>query len=127
MQSALDRLPGGEELYSPVTIDMNGKVAIRARGEEQSQVTELVLNRSRYTGPPIRINSNREFLSRALRLGFHEIGISDMEAPIVCREQHCVYAWQPLSGDAAIEPTDNAIRIESSSVDDEPETNVPNL
>ena len=42
-----------------------------------------------------------------------------MEAPIVCREQHCVYAWQPLSGDAAIEPAQNAICIESSSVDDE--------
>ena len=50
LQSALERLPGDEELNSPVTIDMNGKIAIRARGEEGSQVTELVLNRSRYTG-----------------------------------------------------------------------------
>ena len=64
LQSALERLPGDEELNSPVTIDMNGKVAIRARGEEGSQVTELVLNRSSYTGQPIRINSNREFLGR---------------------------------------------------------------
>ena len=32
LQDALDRLPGNEELNSPATIDMNGKVAIRARG-----------------------------------------------------------------------------------------------
>ena len=32
---------------------------------------------------------------------------------MVCREPHRVYAWQPLSGDAAIEPADNVIRIES--------------
>ena len=32
LQAALDRLPGNEELNSPATIDMNGKVAIRARG-----------------------------------------------------------------------------------------------
>ena len=55
-------------------MDLNGKVAIRARGAEQSQITELVLNRSGYSGPPIRINTNRRFLGRALELGFGEIG-----------------------------------------------------
>ena len=121
LQDALDRLPGNEELNSPATIDMNGKVAIRARGAEQSQITELVLNRSSYSGPPIRINTNRRFLGRALELGFSEIGISDVEAPVVCREEHRIYAWQPLSGDAAIEPADNVIRIESN-----PETVITN-
>ena len=37
-----------------------------------------------------------------------------MESPVVCREEHQIYAWQPLSGDAAIEPADNVIRIESN-------------
>ena len=113
LQDALDRLPGSEGPNSPATIDMNGKVAIRARCGEQSQITELVLNRSSYSGPPLRINTNRRFLSRALELGFSEIGISDVETPLVCREQDRIYAWQPLSGDAAIEPADNVIRIES--------------
>ena len=48
-------------------------------------------------------------------LGFSEIGISGVEVPIVCRKQHQVYAWQPLSGDAAIAPADDVIRIESST------------
>ena len=67
LQEALDRLPGNEELNSPATIDMNGKVAIRARASDQSQITELVLDRSSYAGPAIRINTNRNFLKRAIR------------------------------------------------------------
>ena len=113
LQEALDRLPGNEVLNSPATIDMNGKVAIRARGSDQSQITELVLNRSSYAGPGIRINTNRKFLKRAIELGFREVGISDVETPVVCRQPHRVFAWQPLSADAAIEPADNVIRIES--------------
>ena len=97
LQEALDRLPGNEVLHSPATIDMNGKVAIRARDSDQSQITELVLNHSSYAGPGIRINTNRNFLKRAIELGFREIGISDVETPVVCREPHRVYAWQPLS------------------------------
>ena len=116
LQSALGRLPGSEELNTPATIEMNGKVVVRAKGAEQTQVTELVLNRSGYTGPVIRINSNREFLSRAsLRFGFSEIGITGVESPIVCRNDHRIYAWQPLGGDAALEPSEKVLRIESSA------------
>jgi len=116
LQEAIDRLPGNEELNSPATIDMNGKVAIRARASDQPEITELILDRSSYAGPSIRINTNRNFLKRAIQLGFSEIGISDLETPVVCRQPHRVYAWQPLSGDAAIEPTDNVTRIESQPV-----------
>jgi len=116
LQEAIDRLPGNEELNSPATLDMNGRVAIRARGSDESQITELVLDRSSYAGPAARINTNRHFLKRAIQLGFSEIGISDLETPVVCRQQHWVYAWQPLSGDAAIEPADNVIRIQSQAV-----------
>ncbi|MGO9598331.1 MAG: hypothetical protein ACLP7Q_10105 [Isosphaeraceae bacterium] len=115
LETALARLPGSEVLNSPATLEMNGKVVVRARGAEQAQITELVLNRSSYSGPPIRINSNRAFLSRALRLGFSEIGVSGVETPVVCRNEYQIYAWQPLTGHAAIEPTDNVIRIESST------------
>jgi hypothetical protein len=114
LQEAIDRLPGNEELNSPATLDMNGKVAIRARASDQSEITELILDRSSYAGPAVRINTNRHFLKRAIQLGFSEIGISDVETPVVCRQPHMVYAWQPLSGDAAIEPPDNVIRIESN-------------
>jgi hypothetical protein len=85
LATALDRLPGAEEPYSPATVDLNGEVAIRAAGGDSSGVTELVLCRSSYTGPPTRINGNRAYLVRAVTLGFGEVGIADVEAPVVCR------------------------------------------
>ena len=99
LESSLARLPGGEELNSPVTLDLNGKIAVRADAPDQpQQVTELVLNRSNYTGSPVCVATNRLFLDRALRLGFTEIGFTGVESPFVCRDQVRVYAVQPLSG-----------------------------
>ncbi|SIO11089.1 hypothetical protein SAMN05444166_2502 [Singulisphaera sp. GP187] len=112
---ALDRLPGAAESDSPVTLELNGKVAIRARGADQAAATELVLARSGYTGAPVRLNTNREFLSRALQLGFTEIVIVDAGSPLVCRDREFVFCWQPLAKDSAIAASDDAIRIESSS------------
>jgi hypothetical protein len=114
---ALDRLPGRGELNSPATLDLNGQVAVRARAADQAAVTELVLTRSAYTGDPIRVQTNRMFLSRALRLGFTEFAISTPESPLVCRDAVRTYAWQPLSKDSAIEPSDDATRIESINHD----------
>ena len=49
LEPALGRLPGAEENNSPVTIDLNGAVAVRASAADQPhQVTELVLSRSSY-------------------------------------------------------------------------------
>jgi hypothetical protein len=102
LEAALDSLPGGEVLNSPTTIELKGKVSIRVKNGEQADISELLLNRSSYTGSPIRINTDRAFLRRALQLGFHEIGFAGVESPIVCRNQHATYAWQPLT---AIRPS----------------------
>jgi hypothetical protein len=115
LADALERLPGADEQFSPATVDCNGRIAIRARAEDRTQPTELVLGRSRYTGAAIRINTDRRFLARALRLGFTEIEIVDVNSPVVCRDRNRTYCWQLLSGGSAIEPTDDVIRIESTS------------
>jgi hypothetical protein len=114
LSQALDRLPGGAEPHAPATLDLNGKAAVRARGADQAQGTELVLTRSRYSGAPVRINMNRTFLSRALRLGFSELEIVDADSPIVCRAGDLVFCWQPLSKDEALAPSGDA-RVESIS------------
>jgi hypothetical protein len=111
---ALGRLPGSEELNAPATLELNGKIAIRARDSGQAPVTELVLTRSHYAGTPVRLNTNREFLNRALRLGFSEVEIVDAETPLVCRDRDLVFCWQSLSKDAAIESSDDVVRIEST-------------
>ncbi|APW63215.1 hypothetical protein [Paludisphaera borealis] len=108
LEAALDRLPGAAEPHAPVALELNGKAAVRARGADQAQATELVLARSAYSGAPVRLNTNRKFLSRALRLGFSEIEIVDAESPVVCRGRDLVFCWQPLSKDEAPTPGDDA-------------------
>lgn len=112
--AALDRLPGSAEEHAPATLELNGKVALRAQGADHAPPTELVLARSAYTGSPVRLNTNREFLGRALRLGFSEIGIVDADSPILCCDRGLIYCWQPLAKGSAIEPTDDVTRITSS-------------
>ena len=112
---ALGRLPGGDALNSPATLDLNGRVAIRARGSDQERVTELVLAHSSYTGTPVMLSTNRAFLARAIRLGFHEVEIIDADSPLVLRDRERVFCFQPLSKESAIGPTDDVTRIESPS------------
>ena len=112
LADALGRLPGADELNAPVTLDLNGRVVIRAQGADREPVTELVLSRSRAAGPPVRLNTHREFLARAVRLGFTEVEVADADAPVVCRAGLTTYAWQPLSPESALAPSDAVTRIE---------------
>ena len=60
LADALGRLPGSEIHNAPVTVDLNGQVAVRARGPEGDATTELVLSRSSYGGTPVRFQTNRD-------------------------------------------------------------------
>ena len=124
---ALDSLPGSHEYNAPATIDLNGWVAIRARGVDPERPTELVLSRSSYTGEPIRFQTNREFIGRAIRLGFNEIMITDADMPIVCRDGRRVYGWQTLNKDSVVEPSDDITRIASASSTSRPAPNPEQL
>jgi hypothetical protein len=112
LATALDRLPGADAENAPVTVDLNGQVAVRARGDDP-QTTELILTRSGSTGAPVRFSTNRDFLGRALELGFGAIRIAGPDQPLVAQDGRRTYAWQPLNRESALEPTDNSVRIES--------------
>jgi hypothetical protein len=115
LSSSLDRLPGGDEMNSPATVDLNGCIAVRARGAESSPTTELILTRSGYTGAPLRFSINRDLLGRAVRLGFRSLEAVDATTPVVCRDGRRVYAVQPLEKDSALAPDADAVRIESDA------------
>jgi hypothetical protein len=91
LAQTLDKLPGADELNAPATVDLNGRVAVRARSADQSQQLELILAHSAYTGVPVRFSSNREFLARAIGFGFTELEILDASTPVVCRDRTRVY------------------------------------
>ena len=113
LAEALGRLPGGDVTNAPVTVDLNGVVAVRARGDGEDRPTELVLARSGYAGAPARLCVNRDFLARAPRLGLGELEVGGPEDPVAGRGGGRVYAFQPLSRDGALAPAEDAIRIES--------------
>jgi hypothetical protein len=110
---ALKRFPSDDEFNLPVTVDLNGIVAIRAIAENQRQPTELVLTRSTCTGEPIRFNTNRNYLARACQLGFRKVFVFGKEVPVLCQDDSRSFVWALLSPEAAIKPSKNAIRIES--------------
>ena len=93
---ATSRLPGADEANGPVTLDLNGAVVVRAKSTEQPAPTDLVLRNSRRWGAELKVSSNREFLKRALRLGFREIHFRDDEAPAFCRDARRGYVWALL-------------------------------
>jgi hypothetical protein len=113
LTDTLGRLPGSEIHNAPVTVDLNGRVAVRARGSESDTTTELILSRSSYGGSPVRFQTNRDFLARAVRIGFREIEVVDANSPIVCRAGDRSYAWQPLDAESALAPNEEVTRIES--------------
>ncbi|MCY2990793.1 MAG: hypothetical protein NTY19_23380 [Planctomycetota bacterium] len=113
LTEALLRLPCEEETNRPITLDLNGQVLIRGRAADQSRATELTLSNSRLEGDPITINSNREYLLRALRLGFREVYLYGNEQPVLCDDGNRQFLWALLAPGAAIPSGPDLIRIPS--------------
>jgi hypothetical protein len=111
LAQALPRLPGGKDEDAPVTLDLNGHVAVRARAGGAGPVTELVLARSAVAGPPVRFATNRGYLARALRLGFAELLVVKPDVPVLCRDGRRTYLWMPLGKEGALPPGDDVVRI----------------
>lgn len=116
LDQAAQRLPGAGEMNSPVTLDLNGAVVVRTKSGEQSSVTDLVLRNSRRQGEELKVSSNREYVCRAIQMGFREIHFRDADAPAFCRDDRRNYFWAVLGKDAVLKPDTNATRIESPSV-----------
>jgi len=109
----LPRLPGDDHFNLPVTVDLNGSVAVRGKQTDQPHATELILTASTRTGEPIRLNTNREFLQRAVTLGFERLHVFSNRSPVLACDQRRQYVWALLDPKSSIDPDENAVRIES--------------
>jgi hypothetical protein len=109
----LPKLPGGDDDNSPVTLDLHMPVALRGRDEKHG-VTELVLPRSTVSGPPVRLCTDRQYLVRAVKLGFDQVDVPAADKPLVCRDDRRTYVWMPLEKAAAIPPGPDVQRINSA-------------
>ena len=118
------RLPANDEHHSPVTVDLNGSIAVRARTDGAEIPTELVLTRSSRTGDPVRFCTNRKMLARAMQLGFDGLYVFGPDSPVLCAHGKRRFVWMLLDKEGAIKPSKDAIRIESTTKP-EPTTEVP--
>ncbi len=113
LADTLPRLPSQDETNLPVTLDLNGHVALRAKSADQSKPTEVVLVNSHCTGDAVRINTNRTYLKRAMKLGLRELCLYGDGVALLGQSENRKLVWMPLEPGAAIEPSEDAIRIES--------------
>lgn len=111
----IPKLPCYTDQHQSLTVELNGKIAVRAKSEQQSTATELVLTSSQRLGPDIRINTNRFYLKRALEMGFPAMTIYGTNVPIQCYDQNRTYLWALLSPEHALKSSENDVSIESSS------------
>lgn len=60
----LDSLPADHDCNSPITLDLNGHVTVRAWAEDQPRPLELLLSNSSTSGDPVTVSMNRQYLAR---------------------------------------------------------------
>jgi hypothetical protein len=104
LHRTVPHLPGGDTDSMPVTIDLDGHLAVRARAEGHERATELIVDHSAVRGTARRLVASREFLQRALALGFTELTVIDADAPVVWRDSRRTYLWMPLDKKNALPP-----------------------
>lgn len=113
LAQAMKRLPVDDDLNSPVTLDLNGRVLVRATADDQPQPAELELTNSRVTGEAVCANTNRHLLTRAVRLGFRAACFSGPETPVFCQDAHRRYVWMLLTKEGLIASSSQANCIAS--------------
>ncbi len=109
----LPQMPGDGLPFAPVTLDLNGTVAVRARGQGAESVMEMALTGATRHGDPIRMVTDRRYLARAAQLGFERIHIFGDKQPMQAADENRRYVWAVLDARSCIEPTENMTRIES--------------
>jgi hypothetical protein len=109
--TSLTKLPGNHDAHAPMTVDLNGQVALRVKEEGQDRPTEVVLAGSHVIGSPVRMHTDRQFLARAVSFGFTEFALVGADKPVVCKDTTRTYLWVPLANTQVIPPSANVTRM----------------
>jgi hypothetical protein len=113
---ALPTLPAATDDSSPITIDVNQTITIRARSGNQDPGVEVLLAGSQAKGKPVRLCTDRQYLGRALALGLTEFQVVSPDAPLQAQDRARLYLWMPLSKEGALAPSDKDTHASSSAV-----------
>ena len=110
---SLPGLPCDDSAHNPITCDLNGQVIVRAKSQESESATALVLSNSQYEGEPALFTMNRQFLARALKLGFREFDLNGPQTPIVARDPNRQFVWTLLDPQSAVKANSQTISTAS--------------
>jgi hypothetical protein len=126
LATTLPKLPCHDSDNRPITLDLNGKIAIRARSVDSMRPTEVVLTGSSCSGEPVRVSINRMYLARAARLGVRELCIFGEDKALLGSGDQWLHVLMPLEPGVSLPPAEDAIRIESPGTEPEvPTTPTP--
>ncbi len=101
---SLPLLPSDDEQDSPVTIDLNGHFAVRARSPRFAQPVEVTLPGHQPQGEPLRVAVNRRYLERVGKLGLGELHLFGRNSPLHAGDEQRSYIWMPLAASAVVPP-----------------------
>ena len=101
---SLPLLPSDDEQDSPVTIDLNGHFAVRARSPRFATPVEVTLTGHQPQGEPLRVAVNRRYLERVGKLGLGELHLFGRDAALHARDEQRSYIWMPLAASAIVPP-----------------------
>jgi hypothetical protein len=110
LQKSIPNLPGADETNHGVTLDLNGKVLVRAKAANASQGMELLLSGSHLSGDACSVAINRKYLARATQLGLRHVCLSKSGGNLQA------YVWTVLEKQAIIPASEDFVRIESPVV-----------
>jgi hypothetical protein len=112
LRKAIPKLPGRSDENSPILLDLERGVVI-VEGSEDHPTSQIELIRSQRNGKFLRVRSNRQYLLRALDLGFREFRFGTEKTAIVCQDQERLYLWIPLANGNS-EPVPTPAKAEAS-------------
>ena len=98
----IDDMPGEKDKFRPVTLDLNGHVAVRSADQTGDNVAELLLANSRYTGNEVRATMTRDFLKHALSMGLKRIGLDTHKHPLLAVDGNRRFVWMPLTSEPVL-------------------------
>ena len=80
----LPKLPGNDELNTPVTFSIvENRLIVMARHKGMKDSTKITVPGITIQGPPVTITVNRNFVLKALKLGLTQLGMQDWSAPML--------------------------------------------
>lgn len=124
LREVLPLLPFDEmDGYRPVTIELNGKIFVRASSVKSPAGIEVILRNSERSGVDLLCAMQRGHLQRALDLGLRRFQFFGGDhAPVVVRQGDTTYCWAAFDKSAVVTGSAHAEVRESPLERKEPQT-----